>query len=269
MFVCVAMVLLIVNSECVKRLCVQKAHFNSGPGQLRGTDADTPAAAADDRGTGERVPPGEPALAAETSHRRRAGATARGEARGGAAAHRRGAASGARAATTTRGGGEAGHDVEGTGRTSPENGVHSGREVQPGGSGGAVRLEAGRRGRDASGPPPRRGSDGPADEHHPRLHTTGAGGAALGRGAHAGGEPSRTAAGVLGSGRTWLLAPVAPSTINLNRKLHSVSITRLLLVVVAPVTTRCVIITGTPNFLGQNSVNMRFICTEISGQGMR
>ena len=29
--------------------------------------------------------------------------------------------------------------------------------------------------------------------------------------------------------------------------------------------TRCVIITGTPNFQGQNLVNMRFNCTKISG----
>jgi len=30
-------------------------------------------------------------------------------------------------------------------------------------------------------------------------------------------------------------------------------------------TTRCVIITGTTNFRGQNLVNMGFICTKISG----
>jgi len=31
------------------------------------------------------------------------------------------------------------------------------------------------------------------------------------------------------------------------------------------ITTRCVIITGTPNFQGQNLVNMRLICTKLSG----
>lgn len=34
-------------------------------------------------------------------------------------------------------------------------------------------------------------------------------------------------------------------------------------------TTRCVIITGTPNFQGQNLVNMWFICAKISGAKAR
>ena len=63
---------------------------------------------------------------------------------------------------------------------------------------GVVRVEAGR-GRDTRGWPARHGRpDGPADEHHPRIHTPGAGRAPMGRGRHARAEPARTPAGVLG-----------------------------------------------------------------------
>ena len=69
------------------RVCAQEANVDAGSGQRGAADADTRAPAADDCRAGERVPAGEPAVAAETAQRRRAGTTARGQARRDTAAH--------------------------------------------------------------------------------------------------------------------------------------------------------------------------------------
>ena len=117
--------------------------------------------------------PAEPAARPVPADRRPAAAAARPAARpaargGTPAAGTAGAGGGAPAGTAAGGGG----GVAG-----------GGRRVAPGGGGG--RRRAGRR------------PDGAADEHHPELREAGDAGAAVGRGADAGGEPQAAAARVL------------------------------------------------------------------------